>query len=85
MSADVVKNVGQVLVETLRLGARPELFESSTALLGGIPEFDSMAVVSVIAALEERFGIAFADDEIRGESFETVGALAALVQAKLDE
>ena len=80
-----LKEVGHVLQEVLRIGSRAELMEASTPLLGGVPEFDSMAVVAVIAALEERFGVAFADDEIRGESFETVGTLATLVQAKLDE
>jgi acyl carrier protein len=57
---------------------------AGTQLLGGLPEFDSMAVVSVVTALEEFYGFAFDDDEIRGEAFETVGTLAALVQSKLD-
>lgn len=85
MKADVLREVGQVLQETLRLPSRPELCVAATQLLGGVPEFDSMAVVTVIGALEERFDIAFSDDEIRGESFETVGTLVELVESKLAE
>ena len=52
-------------------------------LLGGIPELDSMAVVSVIGTLEERFGVTFADDELDGSAFATVRSLVALVESKL--
>lgn len=83
MSDQVTREVVQVLRDVLRLGSRADSFGPSTALLGGIPEFDSMAVVSIVGALEERYGFAFDDDEIRGEAFETVGSLADLVRAKL--
>jgi acyl carrier protein len=77
---DVVK---QVLGETLQLGERADNFTDSTPLLGSIPELDSMAVVTVITALEERFDIFVEDDEISAEAFETVGSLAAFVDGKL--
>ena len=50
-------------------------FDESTELLGALPEFDSMAVVGVITALEESFGIDVADDDIDATIFETVGSL----------
>jgi acyl carrier protein len=56
---------------------------ADTALLGAVPELDSMAVVSVITTLEERFGFAVADDEIDGSTFATVGSLVGFVQRKL--
>lgn len=77
---DVVK---QVLGETLQLGSRADNFTASTPLLGSIPELDSMAVVTVITALEERFDIFVEDDEISADAFETVGSLAAFVDEKL--
>jgi len=43
-----------------------------------------MAVVNVIAALEERFGILFEDDEVTAEMFETVGTLCEAVKRKLN-
>ncbi|MEX2455419.1 MAG: phosphopantetheine-binding protein [Rhodospirillaceae bacterium] len=77
---DVVK---QVLGETLQLGNRADNFTASTPLLGSIPELDSMAVVTVITALEDRFDIFVEDDEISADAFETVGTLTAFVDEKL--
>ena len=54
-------------------------FDESTELLGSLPEFDSMAVVGVITALEESFGIDVADDDIDATIFETVGSLLEYV------
>ena len=85
MIRSVSDEVIQVLRDALRIGARADGMSAGTPLLGAIPELDSMAVVSVITALEERYGIAFDDDEISGDAFETVGSLAALVEAKLGE
>lgn len=42
-----------------------------------------MAVVSVIAALEERFGIMVDDDDISASTFATLGSLSAFVDDKL--
>ena len=49
----------------------------------GEPELDSMAVVSLITTLEERFGIVVDDDDIDGSTFASVGALADFVGSKL--
>jgi len=51
--------------------------------MGAIPEFDSMAVVTLLTTLEERFGIAVDDDEISGDTFATVGSLIDFVVGKL--
>jgi len=58
-------------------------YQADSALLGAIAEFDSMAVLAVITALEEQLGIAVDDDEISAEIFETFGSLHAFVQQKL--
>jgi acyl carrier protein len=77
------QEVRAVLRDVLRLGARAERLTRATQLLGGLPELDSMAVITVIGALEERFGITVADDEISADTFATVGALADFVNQKL--
>jgi acyl carrier protein len=77
-------DVKQVLGETLQLGDRTNGFTADTPLFGAIAEFDSMAVVTVVTALEERFGIFIEDDEIEAEVFATVGSLAAFVDRKLE-
>ena len=73
--------VVRILAEVLSMEDRMEQFEPSTPLLGGLPEFDSMAVLSVITAIEEQFGVAINDDELEGESFETVASLVAFVES----
>ena len=79
----VLNEIIGVLDEVLSLGGRGHGFVRSTLLLGAIPELDSMAVVSLITSLEDRFGISVDDDDIDGDTFATVGALADFVSAKL--
>lgn len=81
----VLEQVKSVLGQTLQLGERVRHFDAATALFGSIPEFDSMAVVTVVAAIEERFGITVEDEEITAETFETVGTLSRFVERKLAE
>lgn len=80
---NVLHEVLNMLDEVLSLGGRAASFTRETALLGAVPELDSMAVVSVIAMLEERFGIAVADDDIDGQTFATVGSLVDFVSDRL--
>lgn len=79
-SIDQVRNI---LDSTLGLNGRAQKFTRDTALLGNIPEFDSMAVVTVITSIEEHFGIVVDDDEVDAETFETVGTLVDFVDRKL--
>jgi acyl carrier protein len=76
-----IESVRDVLRTTLGLGRAP--LDADTALLGSLPELDSMAVVNLLLALEEHFGITVHDDEIGARHFATVGTLTAFVQAKL--
>jgi len=80
---NVQEQVLKVLDETLSLGGRGLLYTADTPLMGAIPEFDSMAVVSLITTLEDRFGITVDDDEISGDTFATVGRLTDFVAGKL--
>lgn len=80
---DTKQEVLQLLDEVLSLKGRSAGFSLDSALLGAIPELDSMAVVALIGALEERFGFAIADDEIDGAVFATVGSLVGFVDGKL--
>ena len=53
-----------------------------TPLMGEIPEFDSMAVVSILTALEENFGFFVEDDEMNADIFETVNSLIEFIEDK---
>jgi acyl carrier protein len=79
----IVDEIKTVLGQALRLGNRVEQIDAATPLFGSIPEFDSMAVVNVITAIEDRFGITIEDDEITAEIFDTVGSLASFIERKL--
>lgn len=78
-----MREVLAILDEVLSLGGRADRFDRDTALLGAVPELDSMAVVGVINMLEERFAFNVEDDEIDGSAFATVGSLVAFVEGKL--
>ncbi len=78
------EDVKLVLADVLQLGNRVTVLDRDSGLLGSIPEFDSMAVVSVITAIEENYGFIIDDDEIEAETFETVGSLVDFVETKLN-
>jgi acyl carrier protein len=80
---DTLGKVKRILRDSLNLSERAEQLSADSALVGGIAEFDSMAVVSVVAALENEFGISFGDDELTADVFATVGSLTRFVEAKL--
>ena len=80
MTFDEVKTI---LADVLSLGPAREALQADTVLLGNLPELDSMAVVNLIGALEEHFGIAIDDDEISASTFDTLGSLSAFVEHKL--
>ena len=80
---DTQKEVVAILDEILQLGERASTLAPSSQLLGAIPELDSMAVVAILTAVEDRFGVVIEDDDMDGAVFATVGALVAFVDAKL--
>ena len=81
----LTEEVIEIVDNVLKLGERASSMNRETLLLGNIPEFDSMAVVSVITALEESFDIVVDDDEIDADVFETVGTLVEFMEGKLED
>jgi acyl carrier protein len=75
----LLNDVLQMLDEVLSLNGRAQRFTSDTALLGALPELDSMAVAALVTTIEERFGFAVDDEEISGDTFATVGSLTAFI------
>lgn len=76
------QQVKAILADVLSLGAAADSLTAESPLLGSIPELDSMAVVNLITALEDQFGIVVDDDEISAATFETLGSLTAFVEQK---
>lgn len=72
-----------VMADVLGLGeARAAALTEASELFGALPEFDSMAVGTVLTELEDRLGIIIDDDEVDGELFATFGSLLAFCRTK---
>lgn len=78
-----IQAVKNLLAQTLQLGARADSLTLDSPLLGAMPELDSMAVVTILTAMEEHFGFSVDDDEISADTFATLGSLTAFVEQKL--
>ncbi|UVW28884.1 acyl carrier protein [Massilia sp. H6] len=77
-----LNEVRNILIDVLNLGPAGNELAADSPLLGSLPELDSMAVVSLIGALEDQFGIMIDDDDISASTFATLGSLTAFVQEK---
>jgi acyl carrier protein len=85
LTSTSLDDVKSVVVSILGIEDRAATLTAATPLLGALPELDSMAVVELVTALEARFGFEVSDDDITGDVFETLGSLAAFVDAKRGE
>ena len=80
---NISQEVLRVVDEVLSLNGRALAFTRDTPLLGAIPELDSMAVVTLITTIEERFDVVVDDDDIDGSTFATMGSLTDFITGKL--
>lgn len=84
--ADAVTNVSTELATPTELilndllchllGGLPDRYRPETELFGSLPELDSLALVELITAIEERFSFEMDEDDITGAVFATVSSLA---------
>ena len=78
-SGEVEDTVRALLVDTLGLSkSRVAKFTDETELFGALPEFDSMAVATLLTELEERLGILIEDDDVEAEDLMSFGRLLGL-------
>ena len=80
----IEKDLKNILISTLGLKIQPEKINGNDGLLGAIPEFDSLAVVTLIEAIEDYFDVVIDDDEVEAEIFETFGGLLEFVKQKVE-
>lgn len=80
----MLDEVRTILGDALQLGDKVSQFDADTLLLGELPEFDSMAVVTVITMLEDQYGITVDDDEVSAETFTSLGTLTDFVSSKVN-
>lgn len=76
------QEIKTILTAALQLD-EVDSWDENTAILGAIPEFDSMAIVTVLTMVEENYGIIIEDDEVSAEVFETLASLIAFISEKV--
>ena len=82
--ADIDAQLQTLIVETLSLDeTRDGTFARDTGLFGHLPELDSMAVATLLTAVEDTFDFIIDDSEVDGEMLETYGGLLDFVEGKL--
>jgi acyl carrier protein len=79
---ETLNRIKTILRDALNLGDRAARLTAASPLLGGIAEFDSMAVVTVVTMIEDEYGITIDDDDLSADVFATVGSLAEFVSQK---
>ena len=81
---EVETTLRALLADTLGLPAsRIAKFGEATELFGALPEFDSMAVATLLTGIEERFAVLIEYEDVEAEDFATFGTLLAFVRRKV--
>lgn len=83
MSDEIERDIRSfILEEVLDDGDETEL-PQDVRLLSGV--LDSFGLMSLLSFLEERYDLIIHNDQVVAKNFETIGALAAFVESRLQE
>lgn len=78
---EVEQLVRSLLVDVLGLDrSRVSQFVDQTELFGALPEFDSMAVATLLTEMEERLGTLIEDEDVEAEDLMSFGRLVSLAE-----
>lgn len=80
----MLNKILKILDRDLNLHGAALQFTEKTVLRGALAQLDSMAVVTIVASLEETFGFDFPEEKLDGAIFETVGSLVSTVHDLVD-
>jgi acyl carrier protein len=78
-SIDLAK---QILVSNLQL--ENVQLTPETEVMGNFPQFNSLSIAGIVAAIEDELGCEIEDEEITAEIFATVGTLAEFIANKYE-
>lgn len=81
MTISTLDEVKALVAETLGIVDRLDSMNASTGLFGSLPELDSMTVIELVTAIQEKFGFEVDQASLTMDAFETIGTLAAFVDA----
>lgn len=81
--AALVRNIAETIVEAVNLRHKNvDEITAETALMETGLELDSLDMLEVVVAVENRFGVKVADADEGKRVFRTIGTIAAFVEAK---
>jgi acyl carrier protein len=80
MRDDVGELFREFIQRTFRLPHGSVLEDDEPLLASGI--VDSLGVLELVSFAEQEFGIVLGDDDLLPDNFESIGALARLVESK---
>jgi acyl carrier protein len=80
-TVSTLDEVRVLVADVLGITDRLDTLTETTALLGSMPELDSMAVAELIASIEEKFGFEVDEADLRADVFDTIGTLTDFVAA----
>jgi acyl carrier protein len=80
----ITEQLKQIIISGLRIKDKTaEDLRDDTQLLGGDLEIDSIDILQLILEIERRFQIKLVEGELDQEAWQTIGTLAASIQAKV--
>ena len=79
----IIGSLKSVLVDDMHSKVERDQIDLSTALMDGGLDLDSVAIVELIGAVEDRFGIQFDDSDLRMTTFQDVNSLAQVIAKRL--
>ncbi|MBN1238254.1 MAG: acyl carrier protein [Gammaproteobacteria bacterium] len=81
-TATVIDALKWILADEMDLGLTADQINATVPLLEDGLNLDSIAIVELIAVLEERFAFQFHDADLRTASFANLEALAKVITAR---
>lgn len=78
-TVSTLDEVRMLVAEVLGIDDRLATLTETTALLGSMPELDSMAVAELIASIEAKFGFEVDEADFSADVFDTIGTLTDFV------
>ena len=80
--SSIVTTLKTMLADEMELDLVAEQIDASVPLLEDGLGLDSIFVVELIAAVEQRFQFEFEDSDLREANFQSLNALAAVIESK---
>ena len=80
MAQETVQKLSDYITGSVLKQPNRTLSESTTLISSGL--VDSFSLVDLAMFVEEQFGVKIDDTELNAETFDTLGELAALVEAR---